>query len=60
MAAPPNQPIEEIKIKISPPRLALGGAAIFVILNKNHHRPKTGAILKDLRIKMILRLLKRE
>ena len=59
IAAPPNQVIEERKIKISPPRLALGGAAIFVILNKNHQRPMMGAILKELRIKIILRLLRR-
>ena len=45
-----------MKIKISPPKLGLGGAAILVTLKINHHRPKTGAKVKELRIKIMLRL----
>lgn len=56
IAAPPSQPIQEMKIKISPPKLGLGGAAMLVTLKMNHQRAKIGAKLKELRIKIILRL----
>lgn len=46
MTGPPSQLIEEMKIKISPPKLHCRGAAILVILNKTYNNDKIGAILR--------------
>jgi len=48
-----------MKIKISPAKLEVGGAAIFPILNKNHHNAIKGLIVIILRIKINLRVANR-
>jgi len=48
-----------MKIKISPARFGVGGAAMFAAPNRNHHSVKSGILETPLRIKTILRLLNR-
>jgi len=54
-AIKPNIESELIKIKISPAKLGVGGAAILATLNKNHHKDNKGAIVNPLRNSSILR-----
>lgn len=55
----PKKERELIKIKISPARLGVGGAAMLATLNKNHHNDNKGVMVRPLRNRSILREDKR-